>query len=551
MMLKPLSVRARLTASFALLIAILAAIAIAAAGALTAANQRFADYVDGVAARAALAQNIRNAVDERAIAARNLVLVTKPADLALEKAAVTRAHADVQRYLQQLNAKLAQAGDLGDDARGLAAEITRVETAYGPVALAIVDLALAGQREAAIAKMNDDCRPLLAALVKATNDYSTYTQRRGEQIVQAAAETLALQRIALLIGCALALCLAMLAGWLLTRSLLRELGAEPAALSAATRRVAAGDLSPITDADAAPAGSVLASMGAMQHSLVDLIGQVRVAASHIRTGSEEIAAGNLDLSSRTEEQASSLQQTTASMEELTSTVRQNADHAHLASQLATQASDVARRGHTVVDQVLASMGDISDSSNRIAEITGLIEGIAFQTNILALNAAVEAARAGEEGRGFAVVAGEVRSLAQRSSNAAKEIKDLIATSVDRIRNGATLAGEAGRTMTDVTQAVARVTDIMGEIAAASDQQRLGIEQVNQALAQMDTVTQQNAALVEQATAASKSLETQGRQLGEAVASFSLADATGEPATVDTRTIAPRATPGAAPAWEVF
>jgi methyl-accepting chemotaxis protein-1 (serine sensor receptor) len=526
MKLRHLSVRARLTTAFAALITILAVLALAAAGALTAANRRFADYVDGVAARAALAQEIRNAVDERAIAARNLVLVTRPDDLALEKAAVTRAHAEVQRDLQRLNAKLAQATDLDDEARARAAAIARVEADYGPVALAIVELALAGQREAAIAKMNDQCRPLLAALVKATNDYSDYTRRRGEQVVSAAAEALRIQRLVLLAGCALGFGAALLAGWLITRSLLRELGAEPAALSAATRRVADGDLRPIAGADAAAEGSVLASMGAMQLSLVGLIGQVRDAADHIRNGSEEIAAGNLDLSSRTEEQAASLQQTAASMEELTSTVRQNAEHAQQASALATQASDVARNGHEAVDQVLAAMGDISDGASRIAEITGLIEGIAFQTNILALNAAVEAARAGDEGRGFAVVAGEVRSLAQRSSSAAKEIKELIANSVERIRNGATIAGDAGRTMNDVTEAVARVTTIMAEIATASEQQRRGIEQVSVALTQMDAVTQQNAALVEQATAASQSLESQGRQLGHAVASFSLVETAG-------------------------
>ena len=209
------------------------------------------------------------------------------------------------------------------------------------------------------------------------------------------------------------------------------------------------------------------------------------------------------------------------MEQLTSTVRQNAENAQQASTLAANASHVAQRGSTVVGQVVDTMTDISSSSTKIADITGIIEGIAFQTNILALNAAVEAARAGEQGRGFAVVASEVRSLAQRSSSAAKEIKDLIASSVQKIRDGSVLVGEAGATMAEVTQAVARVTDIMGEIAAASSEQSRGIEQVNLAITQMDEVTQQNAALVEEAAAASKSLEVQGQQLNESVAFFRL------------------------------
>jgi methyl-accepting chemotaxis protein len=213
------------------------------------------------------------------------------------------------------------------------------------------------------------------------------------------------------------------------------------------------------------------------------------------------------------------------MEELTAAVKQNAESARQASTLASDASDVARRSHEAVERVVTTMTDISQSSNRIADITGIIEGIAFQTNILALNAAVESARAGEHGRGFAVVASEVRSLAQRSSSAAKEIKELIGASVDRIRDGSSLAGEAGETMTEVTRAVGQVTAIMSEIAAASEEQSRGIAQVNLAITQMDDVTQQNAALVEQAAAASRSLEDQGRQLDESVAAFRLKSAT--------------------------
>jgi len=310
-------------------------------------------------------------------------------------------------------------------------------------------------------------------------------------------------------------------GVLLLRTLMRALGAEPDILSEVTQRVASGDLSPVPGAHQAPAGSVLASMGEMQGSLVKLIGQVRIAAESIASGSSQIAAGNVDLSSRTEEQAASLEETAASMEELTSTVKQNSDSAQQASGLAATASSVAQKGHAVVMQVVSTMEDISQSSTKIADITGLIEGIAFQTNILALNAAVEAARAGEQGRGFAVVASEVRSLAQRSSSAAKEIKELIATSGQKVRDGSVLAEDAGETMAEVTQAVARVTDIMQEIAAASGEQSRGIEQVNQAITQMDEVTQQNAALVEEAAAASQSLEDQGRRLNESISFFRL------------------------------
>jgi methyl-accepting chemotaxis protein len=260
----------------------------------------------------------------------------------------------------------------------------------------------------------------------------------------------------------------------------------------------------------------------MCESLKEVVGKVRAGSETIATATSQIAAGNLDLSSRTEQQASSLQQTASSMEELTSTVQLNAQNAQQASSLATNASEVAHKGSDVVGRVVETMSQISERSTKIADITGIIEGIAFQTNILALNAAVEAARAGEQGRGFAVVASEVRSLAQRSSSAAKEIKDLITASVQTIQDGSALAGDAGRTMADVTQAIARVTDIMGEIAAASNEQSRGIEQIGVAITQMDEVTQQNAALVEEAAAASQSLDEQGGQLSQAVAFFQVA-----------------------------
>jgi methyl-accepting chemotaxis protein-1 (serine sensor receptor) len=287
-------------------------------------------------------------------------------------------------------------------------------------------------------------------------------------------------------------------------------------------RIAAGDLSRDIDARGAnEIGSLLVSLARMQLSLGRTIMQVRLGVEAITIGSREISVGNSDLSGRTEQQAASLQQTAASMEELASTVKQNADNARQANQLAGSASDAADRGGNAVDKVMGTMKQISASSREVADIVGVIDGIAFQTNILALNAAVEAARAGEQGKGFAVVAAEVRSLAQRSSQAAKEIKGLIGESASRVVAGAGDVERAGEMMREIVGSVKRVADIMGEIAAASVEQSTGIEQVNLAVSQMDVTTQQNASLVEQAAACASSLSDQTRQLTDAVAAFTL------------------------------
>jgi methyl-accepting chemotaxis protein len=306
---------------------------------------------------------------------------------------------------------------------------------------------------------------------------------------------------------------------LIIRNVRASLGGEPDQAARLAASIAQGDLTQVVDVRPQDKTSMMAAMHDMQNRLQQTIGEIRRSAESIASATQQIAAGNGDLSQRTEQQAASLQETAASMEELTATVKQNADNARQASGLAHNASEIATRGNDVVSRVIGTMGEINDSSRQIVDIIGVIEGIAFQTNILALNAAVEAARAGEQGRGFAVVAGEVRSLAQRSGTAAKEIKQLISASVERVHNGSTLVQQAGTTMGEILQAVQRVTDIMGEIAAASEEQSSGISQVGRAVTQMDEVTQQNAALVEQAAAAAASLQDQAGRLRDTVSAF--------------------------------
>ncbi|VVE56514.1 Methyl-accepting chemotaxis protein II [Pandoraea commovens] len=306
---------------------------------------------------------------------------------------------------------------------------------------------------------------------------------------------------------------------LIIRNVQQSLGGEPEYATDIATRIADGDLLTQVRLRQGDGASLLHAMQRMQGNLQQMIGRIRGGTSAITLAAREIAEGNTDLSARTEQQAAALEETASSMEQLTSTVRQNADNARQASQLAENASAIAVRGGQVVDQVVATMEGISQSSGKVVDIISVIDGIAFQTNILALNAAVEAARAGEQGRGFAVVAGEVRTLAQRSAAAAKEIKELIESSNGRVQDGSVLVAQAGQTMHDVVQAVRRVTDIMGEISAASEEQSHGIEQVGRAVTQMDEVTQQNAALVEQAAAAAASMEDQARALDQAVAAF--------------------------------
>ncbi|WP_233862699.1 methyl-accepting chemotaxis protein [Paraburkholderia adhaesiva] len=328
-----------------------------------------------------------------------------------------------------------------------------------------------------------------------------------------------------LIAIGLAIALAVVIGVVTAAVIARSIVEPMQKAVAVAQTVANGDLTSHIDAQGSDeAAQLLGALKQMNTNLANLIGQVRNGSETIATGASQIATGNTDLSSRTEEQAASLEETAASMEELTATVRQNTESAKQGNTLAANASDVAARGGEVVGRVVHTMREISESSAKVADIISTIEGIAFQTNILALNAAVEAARAGEQGRGFAVVAGEVRSLAQRAATAAKEIKELINESVERVTTGTEQVDEAGRTINEVVSAVRRVTDLMGEIAAASNEQHKGIEQVNSAVVQMDQVTQQNAALVEQASAAAQSMAEQARGLRDAVSVFKVSTA---------------------------
>ncbi|WP_250442237.1 methyl-accepting chemotaxis protein [Caballeronia sp. AZ1_KS37] len=338
-----------------------------------------------------------------------------------------------------------------------------------------------------------------------------FTDDISATILHTTLQTAGLIGVALLVIAALA--------WKIIRSVTGALGGEPEFAARVVREIAGGDLgspTPLKDGDDR---SLLAAVESMRRGLQDMVITIRTSSESVSSGAVQIAAGNTDLSSRTEQQAASLQETAASMEELTATVKQNSENAQQASGLADNANAVANEGSAIIGQVIQTMDGIEQSSEKIAEIIGIIEGIAFQTNILALNAAVEAARAGEQGRGFAVVASEVRNLAQRSSTAAREIKDLIETSGGRVQEGTVLVAQAGETMKRVGTAIQRVTDIMGEIASASNEQSRGIEQVNQAISQMDEVTQQNAALVEEAAAAAGSMEDQAKQLTAAVGVF--------------------------------
>jgi len=520
MKLDDITVRTRLSLGFGLLAALVLTVAGTGLYAIGQSNARLEAFVNGINARVRLAMQARAAIDQRALAARNIVLASDDAARAAHKAEAQAAHRAATERMAQL-VELSRAPDVSERARGMINDMARIEAEYAPVALDIVAMGVAGRRDEAVARMNADCLPKLQALEGAAAAYLRFTEDLArDRIAEATAAYVRLRNV--LIGlCAVAVVGAFAAGWRITRGVLAALGAEPADLGRAAQLVADGDLGPVPGAQAAAPGSVLASLGHMQAALAALVAQVRESSDSILTGSSQIATGNADLSQRTEEQASSLQQTAASMEQLTGTVKANADTAQHANEVATRASDAAAHGGEVMTQVVATMEDISAASKRITDIIAVIDGIAFQTNILALNAAVEAARAGEQGRGFAVVATEVRNLAQRSANAAKEIKTLIGQSEEKVSGGTRLVHDAGRAMDGLVQQVRQVSSLISEISAATREQTSGIGQVGTAVSQLDTVTQQNAALVEESAAAAESLRHQAEGLSELVRRFRL------------------------------
>ncbi|MFY9478325.1 MAG: methyl-accepting chemotaxis protein [Aquabacterium sp.] len=522
MSFRSLRVRTKLLGGFGALALLVLVVSALSLHSLSRSHNDFANYVEQTSARVTLANQVRAAANARAVGARNLVLIKDAQERQKEHGVVVQAHEQVQERLKELGDMITKTQDVQDGERAQYQELARIESKYGPVALNIVDLAMHDRHEEAITKMNADCRPLLAALIKATNDYIGLTTRQAKEDEAAAQTDYEADRALLITLSILAIAAACGLALLITRGLTRALGAEPAELGAAAQRVAEGDLSPIAGAHTAPRRSVMASLGHMQGSLSGLVTQVRHASDSIAHGSAQISHGSMNLSQRTEEQASNLQETAASMEQLNTTVQHNAETARQASMLSDEASRAATNGGVVMTQVVDTMQNISASSRKIGDIIGVIDGIAFQTNILALNAAVEAARAGEQGRGFAVVAGEVRSLAQRSAEAAKEIRTLIADSVTQVDAGAQLVNQAGSAMDDIVGQVKRVADLIGEISSASSEQTSGIGQVNLAVAQLDQMTQQNASLVEESATAADGLHQQASQLTEAVSVFKLA-----------------------------
>jgi methyl-accepting chemotaxis protein len=465
--------------------------------------------------------DMRNNVSDRITSLRILTLMSDPADMEPEMKRIKEQADKYSAAQKKLEAQFAV--EVTPEEKALMAAIKEHEAAAMPAIAKASDLWLSNQAEAATKVMIKEIRPVQKKWIDTLEQLAALEDKLNAQVQVDAAAGFSSARSFMIIMGALAVVISVAAAIVITRGLLKQLGGEPDYTASIAGSIANGDLSISINTSASDKDSLLVEMKEMRNSLVSIVGQVRTGTETIGTASREIAAGNIDLSSRTEMQASSLEKTASAMEELTSTVKQNADNARQANQLAANASDVARKGGEVVSQVVDTMSSINESANKIVDIIGVIDGIAFQTNILALNAAVEAARAGEQGRGFAVVASEVRNLAQRSAGAAKEIKTLIGDSVEKVERGSKLVGQAGVTMDEVVDSVRRVTDIMGEIASASQEQSAGIEQVNQSIIEMDSMTQQNAALVEEAAAAAQSLQDQAGELARVVSIFKLVE----------------------------
>ncbi len=477
--------------------------------------------VNNVEARLAAAMDLT--VTERALALRNLILLDSANKKELQME-IDRVEEQSKKYAtasRDLDAMFSSIPETSAKEKDLMKQISEQAALAAPYYPRAVQLALEGKKEEAYQLVRFEFRPVQKKWWALIRELSAFEQELNLIALREADKAYNSARILVIAIGMLALATGGLAAWLITRGLLGQLGGEPTDAVRIAGAIATGDLAVGIETREGDDSSLLYAMSTMRDSLVRIVSQVRTGTDTIATASAQIAAGNIDLSARTEQQAGSLEETASSMEEMTSAVKQNADNARRANNLAMSASHVAEKGGGVVSQVVHTMGAINQSAQKIVEIIGVIDGIAFQTNILALNAAVEAARAGEQGRGFAVVATEVRNLAQRSAAAAKEIKTLISDSVDKVDSGNKLVEEAGATMHDVVDSIKRVTDIMSEIVAASDEQASGIDQVNQAMTQMDAVTQQNAALVEEAAAAAQSMREQADRLAQVVSVFQL------------------------------
>jgi methyl-accepting chemotaxis protein len=463
--------------------------------------------------------DMRAIVKDRTVSLRNLSLLTDPDDMKPELEHIKEQTAKYNEAEQKIAAMFDGGAGASEQEKTLLATIKEQNAAADPLIAKATELWLGNKPEEATKILIKQIRPVQKKWTEALDQLLDAEDKQSALAAVEARQAFGSARTFMISLGLLAVIVGALAGLVITRSILRQLGGEPAYAATIVGQIAAGDLSGNIETSSTDSASLLVEMRVMRDSLVNIVSQVRTGTDTIATASSEIAAGNLDLSSRTAMQSGALEKTASSMEELTATVKQNADNARQANQLAVSASEVAKKGGEVVGEVVHTMGSIHESAKKIVDIISVIDGIAFQTNILALNAAV--ARAGEQGRGFAVVAAEVRNLAQRSANAAKEIKSLIGDSVEKVNSGTKLVDQAGATMNEVVESVKRVTDIISEIAEASREQTSGIEQVNEAILDMESVTQQNAALVEQAASAAQSLQTQASELANVVTLFKL------------------------------
>ncbi|MYN10055.1 methyl-accepting chemotaxis protein [Pseudoduganella aquatica] len=511
MLLSNMKIGARLGVGFAIVLALLTAMLVLGLSSLSRIGSRTNDIVHDKNVKMAAANTMVDNVRNISLALTTMIVVpgTPEMNAELEKIAEAR-----KKYGAAKETMLKLLAD--DKEKQLMAAVDDALKAGAAKNNELVKLRKEGEIQDATAFLIKETGPSLNAVLKALDAFVAYEAKLAADASTDVEQVYASSKTLMLVLGIAAIVIGAGVAWFITGSITGPLNK---AVDVA-ETVASGDLSShIESGGGDETGRLLNALKAMNDSLLNVVSQVRTGTDAISTASSEIAAGNLDLSSRTEQQASSLEETASSMEELTSTVKQNADNARQANTLAKSASEVAVKGGDIVAQVVDTMGTINDSSRKIVDIIAVIDGIAFQTNILALNAAVEAARAGEQGRGFAVVASEVRNLAQRSAAAAKEIKELINASVANVDTGSRLVNDAGSTMGDIVNSIQRVTDIMGEITSASQEQTLGIEQINAAISQMDEVTQQNAALVEQAAAASQSMQEQAGNLATVVGFF--------------------------------